>query len=389
MALERKEPDMESLSETISRLAHLPPSPHPVVSLFVNTGPDGRGRPNFPAFLKKSFNDRLRSFPDRSDARPRLEKDRDRIVEHLTGNLDTSVQSVAIYASASDDLWEVHEFAEPFEENRLVVGPVPHLYPLVKLADQSPIYAVCVADVNQARIVVCGLGEVLTAEDFEGPEPIDRTRVAGWAEVRYQSRIEAHIQKNAREIAEKLGEVVQDNGDIDYVILAGDEVILGELRNALPAHVEKKLVDEERIPVETSAHEILQKTVEMIRGVEAKDSRRLADTLIDRFRAGGLAVAGLDPTIEALNMENVDQLLLIEAFNGDRRGWQCAECRVLGLGEMPAACPFCDAPMPQEIDLREAMVRRAERIGRKVEIVEGDHELERLDGVGALLRYRA
>lgn len=380
---------MESLNDTISRLAHLSPSPHPVVSLFVNTGPDGRGRPNFPAFLKKSFNDRLRSFHDRSDARGLLEKDRDRIVEHLTGNLETDVQSVAVYASSADDLWEVHQFAEPFEENRLVVGPVPHLYPIVKLADQSPIYAVCVADVNQARIVVCGLGEVLTEQDFEGPEPIDRTRVAGWAEVRYQSRIEEHIHKNAREIADKLGEVVQNNGDIDYVILAGDDVILGELRKTLPTNVEEKLVEEERIPIEASAHEILQKTVTMIRDVEAKDSRRLADTLVDRFRAGGLAVAGLDPTIEALNMENVDQLLLIESFNGDEPGWQCAECRVLGRGDRPDACPFCDAPVPEEIDLREAMVRRAERTGRAVEIVEGDHELEHLDGVGALLRYRA
>ena len=380
---------MESLTDTISRLAHRPPSPHPVVSLFLNTGPDGRGRPNFPTFLKKSFNDRIRSFHGRSDARERLEADRDRIVEHLNDNLDTAVQSVAIYASTADDLWEVHEFAEPFEQNRLVVGPVPHLYPLVRLADQSPIYAVCVADVNQARIVVCGLGEVLTEEDFEGPEPIDRTRVAGWAEVRYQSRIEEHIHKNAREIADKLGDVVRAHGDIDYVVLAGDEVILGELRQAMPAHVEEKLVDEERIPVEASAHEILQKTVSSIRDVEAKDSRRLADTLIDRFRAGGLAVAGLDPTIEALNMENVDQLLLVESFNGDRPGWQCAECRVLGPGDAPNACPFCEAPMPEEVELREAMVRRAERTGRAVEIVEGEHELERLDGVGALLRYRA
>ena len=43
---------------------------------------------------------------------------------------------------------------------------MPHLYPLVKLADQSPLYAVCVADSKHARLVVCGLGEVLTEEDF-------------------------------------------------------------------------------------------------------------------------------------------------------------------------------------------------------------------------------
>jgi peptide subunit release factor 1 (eRF1) len=34
------------------------------------------------------------------------------------------------------------------------------------------------------------------------------------------------------------------------------------------------------------------------------------------------------------------------------------------------------------------MVRRAERTGRRVEIVESHAEFEALDGVGALLRYK-
>ena len=75
------------LQDTISRLAHLPPSPHPVVSLFVNTRPDGPGRPNYMAFVKKAFTERVRSFPARSEARERLEADRDRIVELRKQNL--------------------------------------------------------------------------------------------------------------------------------------------------------------------------------------------------------------------------------------------------------------------------------------------------------------
>lgn len=377
---------MESINETISRLAHRPPSPHPVVSLFLDTGPDGRGRPTFPTFLKKAFADRVRSFPERSEARALLERDRDRIVEYLTGELDTTVRGVAIYASAGDDLWETHAFRAGFEENRLVVGPVPHLYPLVKLVDQAPRYAVCVADVSHARIVVCGLGEVLEEKDFEGPEPIDRTRVASWAEVRYQSRIDDHVQKNAREAAERLDRIVTAR-EVDYLILAGDEPFLSEVREALTPATAEKLIDVERIPVEAGSHEILRRTIGVVRDTEARDSRRLADTVIDRFRAGGLAVAGLEPTIEALNREQVDQLLIAESFNGDR-GWQCVECRVLGREPAPGACPFCEAPAPEEIDLREAMVRRAERTGRRVEVVEGHAELERLEGVGALLRYR-
>jgi protein required for attachment to host cells len=378
---------MTNIDQALTRLSHLPPSPHPVISCFVNTGPDGRGRPTFMTFLKKAFAERIRSFPERSEAVRNIEADRDRIVEFLSEELDPAVKAVSIHASGADGLWETHTFRAEFDEERLVVGPVPHLYPLVKLADQSPLYAVCVADSQQARLVVCGLGEVLTEEDFAGPEPIDRTRVAGWAEVRYQSRIEDHIQKNAREIVERLAKIVE-KGEVDYVILGGDDLILGELRKHLTPAIKEKLIEEERIPIDAASHEILARTLQIVRDTEARDSRRLADIMIDRFRAGGLAVAGLEPTIEALNLEQVDQLLLAESFNGAHAGWQCAECRVLGPAPSPEACPFCDAPVPEQVDLREAMVRRAERTGRRIEIVESHAGLEALDGVGATLRYR-
>ncbi|MGH7559076.1 MAG: Vms1/Ankzf1 family peptidyl-tRNA hydrolase [Gemmatimonadota bacterium] len=376
---------MATLNETISRLAHLPPSSNPVVSCFVNTVPMGNGRSTHPVFLKKAFAERLRSFPERSPAQDPLAADRDRIAEYLA-DLDASTRSVALYASTEDDLWEALEFQTTFDDHRLVVGPVPHLYPLVKLADQTPRYAVCVADVHQARIVVASLGGVLVERDFDAPQPIDRTRVAGWAEVRYQARIEDHIQKHAREIVERLEGIVR-KGEVDYIILGGDDLILGELRRHLTPAVREKIIDEEPIAIDESSHRILERTLDIVRRTEADDSRKLADTVIDRFRAGGLAAAGLDATIEALNLEQVDQLLLAEGFDG-RQGWQCPECRVLGLPPAPSECPFCETPLPEEIDLREAMVRRAERTGRRVEIVEGHAELEGLDGVAALLRYR-
>jgi rubrerythrin len=376
---------LANLDDTISRLAHLPPSPNPVVSCFVNTLPLGNGRPTHPVFLRKAFAERIRSFPERSAARELLERDRDRILDYLA-NLDPVPRSAAIYSSSEDDLWEALEFRTTFDDHRLVVGPVPHLYPVVKLADQAPRYAVCVADVHQARVVVFGLGGVLGEEDFDAPQPIDRTRVAGWAEIRYQARIEDHIQKHAREVVERLEDLVRED-EVDYLILGGDGLILGELRRHLTSAVRDKIIDEEPIAIDASARDILERTIDVVRRTEADDSRKLADTAVDRFRAGGLAVAGLEPTIQALNLEQVDQLLLAEGFDG-APGWQCAECRVLGLPPAPSECPFCGAPGPAELDLREAMVRRAERTGRRVEIVEGHAGLEALDGVAALLRYR-
>jgi hypothetical protein len=374
-----------SLTDTIARLAHRPPSPNPVVSCFVNTARIG-GPPEYETFLKKAFLARIRSFAERSEPRSLLEADRDRVAAYLADELDPSARSVAIYASSGDGLWEAHPFRAVFDDQRLVVGPVPHLYPLVKLADQAPLYAVCVANSHAAKIVVCGLGDVLSEQDFLAAEPIDTTRAAGWAEVRYQARIDQHLQKNAREIVERLGAIAAAR-EVDYVIVAGDEPILGEIRRHLTPAIRELLVDIDGISIEADKHEILRRTIDVVRRSEVEDSRRLADMVVGRFRAGGLAVAGLDPTIEALNAERVDVLLLHEAFDGEV-GWQCPQCRVLGRAPVPRACPFCQAPAPESIDLREAMVRRAERTGRSVEIVEEHETLAALEGVGATLRYR-
>lgn len=373
------------LTDTIARLAHLPPSSNPVVSCFVNTTRIG-GRPPYEPFLKKAFNERIRSFPERSEARTFLESDRDRVTAYLADDLDPAARSVVIYAAHADGLWEAHPFRTTFDEQRLVVGPVPHLYPLVKIADQAPLYAVCVANSHAAKIVVCGLGDVLSEQDFLGSASIDTTRASGWAEVKYQARIDNHLHKNAREFVERLGSIVAAR-EVDYVILAGDEPILGEIRKNLTPAIRELVIDVEHIPIETDKHEILRRTIDVVRQSEAEGSRKLADTVVGLFRAGGLGVAGLDPTIEALNEERVDVLLLHESFDGET-GWQCPRCRVLGRAPVPDACPFCQEPLPEGIDLREAMVRRAERTGRRVEIVEEHEILLALDGVGATLRYR-
>ena len=374
------------IHDAIVRLAQRAPSTHPVVSCFVNVGPDGSGRPTFPAFVKKAFTERIRSFPERSPARAYLEADRDRIVAHLTGELDPATRAVAVYASEGDGLWEAHAFRATFDDNHLVVGPVPHLYPLVKLVDQTPVYAVCVADAHGARVVVCGLGDVLAEEDFVPLEPVDRTRVARWAEPREQPWVDEAMHKNARVFVERLSRILGAR-EVDYLILAGDEPFASELRRELPPVLSEKLLEVERIPFGLGARQILEQTIEVVRLNEAMDGQRLADTAIDRFRAGGSAVAGLDPTIEALNQEQVDILLLHESFDGEE-GWQCSNCRVLGRRPAPERCPFCESTV-ESLDLREAMLRRAERMGRGVEIVEEHDALRALDGVAALLRYRS
>ena len=71
----------------------------------------------------------------------------------------------AVFAcSTSNDFFEAIQLDVPIEHHWLFIGSVPHLYPLMRLNDQFPRYAVLVADTNSARLFVFGQNQYLKDE---------------------------------------------------------------------------------------------------------------------------------------------------------------------------------------------------------------------------------
>ena len=108
------------------------------------------------------------------------------------------------------------------------------------------------------------------------------------------------------------------------------------------------------------------------------------------LRRGGLALAGVTPTLEALKRGQVDVLVIAEAF-APPSGWSCRRCGTVevskGGRKAAAVCPECGGRSIREVDLRETMVRLAEEKGSFVEVVHQSDVLVNVGGVGCLLRY--
>ena len=58
-----------TLTDQLNRLAAFEQSPYPVVSLYLNTQPDQRGRDNFQAFVRKELKARAQTFHSRTGCR--------------------------------------------------------------------------------------------------------------------------------------------------------------------------------------------------------------------------------------------------------------------------------------------------------------------------------
>src|SRR5215207_9184029 len=116
-----------TLNEQIDRLAAFEPSPYPVISLYLNTQPDGRGRDNFGAFVRKELKARAQTYPPRSAEREMLERDMERIAGYLESNVEPSANGVAIFACDAAGLFETVQIDAPVDAHWLYVGDQPHL----------------------------------------------------------------------------------------------------------------------------------------------------------------------------------------------------------------------------------------------------------------------
>ena len=154
-----------TLNEQLDRLAAFEPAPYPVVSLYLDTRPDGRGRDNFQAFVRKELKARAQTYPARSPERAMLDRDMERITRYLENEVQPSANGVAIFACDAGELFETVQLDAPLNEHWLYVGDQPHLYPLARLASQYPRYAAVLADTNKTRILVMADGGV--ASDLE------------------------------------------------------------------------------------------------------------------------------------------------------------------------------------------------------------------------------
>jgi peptide chain release factor subunit 1 len=364
-----------TLTDDLDELAAFEPNGFPFISLYLNLQPDQHGRDHFMPFVRKEFNERVRSFPKNSLELASFKLAATRIVSYLRSEVRPSANGLAIFACAGADVYfKPVQLDVPIPQHRLHISDGPHLYPLARVIDQHPRYAALLADTNAARLFVFDLGKVLSSKEVQNPK-LSRTQIGGWSQMRYQRHVENYHLHHAKEVVEMLERVVRDEA-AEHIILAGDEVIIPLLHEQLPVHLEEKVIDILRLDIRTPEHEVLRETMEALREHNVHSDAEKVRQLLDDYRSGGLAVVGFSDTIRALEHGQVDELLLSASMQEIH-----IDARALG----DAAGQTRDAPHLRAADL---LVTRARNSGAQLTFIEDSALLADVGGVGALLRYQ-
>jgi peptide chain release factor subunit 1 len=368
----------------IKKLTEFEPSGFPFISMYLNTEPNENGKFNFDVFVRQQLSEKASEFESETTERESFDRDAERINEFLE-TIKPSTRGVAIFACAgANDYFEAREYEVPFEENNFFVFDRPHLFPLARLIDQNPIYAVVLADTSTAHIYAFKRGHIIEKEDIENIKT-NGTKVGGWSQMRYQRHLENFHLLHAKEIVEELAKMVREDG-IKQIILAGDETgIIPTLREQLPKELEEKVIDVLRLNVNTPEHELMEAAEQAIRQNDTLVDKEKIDYLKEQNYDNGLGVAGAEKTLAALSSGQVLELYVSADFNNieydPKKVYKVLNAYAPGEdGEIP--------DIRKTGTITEEILRRGFATADNVRFIEDGNLLEEFGGVGAILRYK-
>ncbi|MEP6947326.1 MAG: Vms1/Ankzf1 family peptidyl-tRNA hydrolase [Acidobacteriota bacterium] len=373
------------LSKQLEQLAAFEPNGFPFTSLYLNTQANRHGRDEFERFVRKELSNHAKTLVPGSIERECFERDAGRIARYLRDELKPSTNGLAIFACAgADNYFNAIQLDAPIQKHSLHVLELPHLYPLARLIDQFPRYVALVADTSAARLFVFNLGKTESAVEIENANTA-RTFDGDRSHLRFQRWIENHRMLFVKEIVELLDRVVRQE-DTEYIVLAGDEVIIPLLQEHLPAPFKNKIVDILRLDIKTPEHEVLRATMGALRDNNKQiDAEKVRD-LLDKYREGGMAVVGLRDTLDALVHGQVDELILsssLREISVDQKSLN----RVPSISAAPKTLSRNLNEPRSAAAVADLLVARTLSTGAAITFIEDRSLLEDVGGVGARLRY--
>ncbi len=308
------------------------------------------------------------------------------IREYLVNKLSLDTKGVAIFSRSGDKPFFLPLQLQHPLPNSIAVNSTPNIFHLIELKDYFHRYIVIITTRESSRILEVNVGSV--TKEIWTQRPDLRKHIG-------QEFTKMHFQKHSRErgpkyIKEKIKivkKLLSETGQT-YLVLAGHPVFRKEIRDNLPKNLLLKLVSLIPDSDSTESSDVVKATIASFVRTEEEKSQYISELLFQEFQAGGLAVVGVRDCLKALKENRVDTLVLLKKHSLGK-GWTCSHCEHSGFNDhIPSRCPACRAFDLKVFDIKEELVRLAEHIGAELEMLNQNDALNRLGGVGCLLRHR-
>lgn len=372
--------ELKNLQKHIRTLATLPAAEAPVISCYLNLE---AGLPWYRhaldervSLLRKSLTGITRKY---------FEEALGHIETFIAAELCLDAKGAAIFArGGAQPFFLPLQFQVPLP-NWTAVYPTPNIYHLIELKDTYHRFVVLFSTEQSARIMEINLGEITEQVWRERPELRDRVSME-WTKEHYQHHRKTQTDQFIQEKIRILDRLMSEGGHT-HLILAGDARMTARVKQALPKHLLAKLIDSVAASPRDKLSDVVAATVSSFVAQEEMESLAMVDGLQREINTNGLAVAGTEASLTALMWGQADVLIMAKTYE-PAPGWACASCAMKSdKSPTPKACPQCGEKNIHELNLKEEMLRLAEKHGCQVEIATHSDLLLKLGGVGCLLRF--
>lgn len=309
-----------------------------------------------------------------------------RLTESLRGN---GARAKVVFACASRGLWKEYDVPPTTMSTRLFLNRRFHLKPLATVFSEHPLIWIACIDRHSARFYEQQFEEVRDLGLISNSQPRHGRSdgYAGYDGGHAQRHVEDEARRHFRHAAEILKNAAEKN-QFQALVIACHDVNWPDLQAQLHPYVRKRLLGR-FVPSGTngmSEAKLKQRAAEVVReALDVHRERLIRDTL-DEAKANGRAVTGLRRVLRALEMGEVEKLIMSQDYSA--RVVECTSCQHLDSHIVPY-CPLCGRATRELDDVSESLVPAAVRNRIGLILTPATDDLDRVGNIAAALRFRA
>ncbi|UCH71407.1 MAG: hypothetical protein JSW62_03140 [Thermoplasmatales archaeon] len=284
-------------------------------------------------------------------------------------------KNVAIFASHKHNF--LRYFSFPIKlENLLIVDSSPYLRPLARIEDEWESFTLLLVSTNYAKIFSVSVGKVEETKKLSA-YIINKHKKGGQSQARFNRLRRGSIRTFLSEVIESLEKMANQ-----HIIIAGPGQAKLQLRSMLSKSLNDNIVEIVDIDIEDEK-KLLKKSINFISEREKRESREAVSLLKEEILKDGLAVYGIEDTLNAVKNGQVEMLIIEKDYK--LHGWICEHCQMVGRGSKEK-CSYC-GKNTSEVDVIEEILEFAKRTDANIEFTD-DQRIANLDHVGAILRFK-
>ncbi len=278
------------------------------------------------------------------------------------------------------------------------------LDPLREMVREREIYGIIVVDKSDADVGVMQGKNISLLKHLDSLVP-GKTDKGGWSQARYARIRENLLNDFLKKVGDLASSKFKEFKDLRGVIIGGPGPVKDQFKEGgyLNYEIKKKVVGVVATSYtgEYGLEEAVNRAEDMISDASAVTEKRIMNRFFGELgKDTGLAVYGLKETARALEMGNVEVLLISEHFDWKKVKFRCPGCgkeknmvierRVLSEGRK---CDKCgeDMEVVAERDVTDDVIKKAEEMGAEVEFISTETreglQLKEMGGIAGIQRY--